>query len=348
MSPCHMNVFPFRARLMPQAEGGISGTIVCRLKAPRHQHQHVAASYEQPEHTSSPTFRRESENRPSASRPKSSEKVTALGLPPVRPARHAAHQHLPQQAQSAAQAVHHAAAHGAAERHGAGEAAATGDGAAARDGQDRERTHPGREHHPLGPAHRTPRDRRAVLRAARGARGPARGRQGLRPGPGGGGQEHHLRGAARRGRQGVDARAELAGGEVRQGVRAGGHGGPRRECESGGSAEGRAAGAKAGAGLPRGDCGGPSGGIKVRALEAELENEELSRATPPRDLGPRSPVSVMPPSPSTDNIRPKVNLPGPPELKPNKKMVEAKQSSGPGGKIPDVNELAARFAQLKR
>ena len=66
----------------------------------------------------------------------------------------------------------------------------------------------------------------------------------------------------------------------------------------------------------------------------------------------------MPPSPSTDNVRPKVNLPGPPELKPGKKMVDAaknkgvdgnaKQSAGPGGKIPNVDELAKRFAQLKR
>jgi vacuolar protein sorting-associated protein IST1 len=98
----------------------------------------------------------------------------------------------------------------------------------------------------------------------------------------------------------------------------------------------------------------PSGGQKVKALEAPLEAEDLSRATPPRDFGPKSPVSVVPPSPSTDNVRPKVNLPGPPELKPSKKMVDASKAKevngdkGPGGKIPDVDELAKRFAQLKR
>jgi vacuolar protein sorting-associated protein IST1 len=97
----------------------------------------------------------------------------------------------------------------------------------------------------------------------------------------------------------------------------------------------------------------PSGGQKVRAVEAPLTTDELSRATPPRDMGPRSPVSVMPPSPSTDNVRPKLNLPGPPDLEPSKKMdaVESKKKAsggGPGGKIPDVNELAKRFAQLKR
>ena len=101
----------------------------------------------------------------------------------------------------------------------------------------------------------------------------------------------------------------------------------------------------------------PSGGQKVKATEAPLTTQELSRATPPRDIGPKSPVSIAPPSPSTDNVRPKVNLPGPPDLKPSKKMVDAnkskevngdKKTDGPGGKIPDVDELAKRFAQLKR
>lgn len=98
----------------------------------------------------------------------------------------------------------------------------------------------------------------------------------------------------------------------------------------------------------------PSGGQKVKALEGPLSTEELSRATPPRDMGPKSPVSVMPPSPSTDNVRPKVNKL---DLKPNKKMVDAnkpkavngdKKDNGPGGQIPDVDELSKRFAQLKR
>ncbi|GAB7360921.1 hypothetical protein MBLNU230_g0906t1 [Neophaeotheca triangularis] len=112
------------------------------------------------------------------------------------------------------------------------------------------------------------------------------------------------------------------------------------------------------------DDDSPSGGQKVKAMEPALENDrELSKATPPRDLegGPKSPVSVVPPSPSTDNVRPKVNLPGPPDLKPGKKMVDASKGkaeqdkkkeeraakdSGPGGKIPDVDELSKRFAQL--
>ena len=103
------------------------------------------------------------------------------------------------------------------------------------------------------------------------------------------------------------------------------------------------------------DDDNPSGGQKVKATEEPLTTSELAKATPPRDMGPKSPISVNPPSPSTDNVRPKVNLPGPPDLKPSKKMADASKSNGdkkveggPGGKIPDVDELAKRFAQLKR
>ncbi|CAK1367508.1 unnamed protein product [Cercospora beticola] len=96
----------------------------------------------------------------------------------------------------------------------------------------------------------------------------------------------------------------------------------------------------------------PSGGQRVKALAEPLTTEELSKATPPRNLGPKSPVAVMPPSPSTDNVRPKVNLPGAPDLVPSKKMTDklngAKKDNGPGGKIPDIDELQKRFASLKR
>ena len=106
-----------------------------------------------------------------------------------------------------------------------------------------------------------------------------------------------------------------------------------------------------------------------RPLEAPLTTEELSRATPPRDVGgPKSPVHVAPPKPSTDNVSPRVKLPDPPELKPGSKLAgTAKRGAmagsatstgkGPstssdkdavGGKIPDVDELARRFAALKK
>jgi vacuolar protein sorting-associated protein IST1 len=90
------------------------------------------------------------------------------------------------------------------------------------------------------------------------------------------------------------------------------------------------------------------GGQKVKSLEGPLAAEDLSKATPPRDLGPKSPVTVMPPSPSTDNMKPKITGA---DLKPSKKMTDASKkggAGGPGGKIPDVDELSKRFAQLKR
>ncbi|KAL9028934.1 MAG: hypothetical protein Q9196_002762 [Gyalolechia fulgens] len=112
----------------------------------------------------------------------------------------------------------------------------------------------------------------------------------------------------------------------------------------------------------------PSGAEAVKSLEEPLTTEELTRATPPRDLGPKSPVSIAPPSPSTDNLSPRVKLPGPPELKPGARMGGFKKQTPTtqaqndpeekgdddglknqvGGKIPDVDELARRFAALKR
>ncbi|KAF2808088.1 DUF292-domain-containing protein [Mytilinidion resinicola] len=108
---------------------------------------------------------------------------------------------------------------------------------------------------------------------------------------------------------------------------------------------------------------------KERLLEPPLEAEpgddpkkqreedevaELAKATPPRKFGPQSPLRITPPSPSTDNIAPKLRLPGQSdaanvrkgEVKPA--APAKKKDDGPGGKIPDVDELAKRFAQLKR
>lgn len=106
----------------------------------------------------------------------------------------------------------------------------------------------------------------------------------------------------------------------------------------------------------------PSGGqarknieepIPVDSREAE-ERDQLTKATPPRDFGPSSPLRVNPPGPSTDNLHPRVK--GTLDLRPTKKMTDANtekkpglQSKGPvGGTIPDIDELAARFAALKK
>ena len=98
----------------------------------------------------------------------------------------------------------------------------------------------------------------------------------------------------------------------------------------------------------------PSSGIAEPVAEAALdkdgkkedEREELVKATPPRKLGPQSPLRVVPPSPSSDNVAPKLKLPGSAAAKAAK--TESKKKEDGLGKIPDVDELAKRFAQLKR
>lgn len=95
----------------------------------------------------------------------------------------------------------------------------------------------------------------------------------------------------------------------------------------------------------------PSAGVAEEAdtevpLSADGKNDDLAKATPPRTVGPQSPLRVVPPSPSTENPAPKLKLPGKAETKVQK--AAEKKDSGPGGKIPDVDELSKRFAQLKR
>jgi vacuolar protein sorting-associated protein IST1 len=106
------------------------------------------------------------------------------------------------------------------------------------------------------------------------------------------------------------------------------------------------------------------GGAKNPLLENPLQAEELERATPPRDnVGQPSPLRIAPPSPTTENVSPAVRLPGgdskgvrPPggarKTSVGSSVGKAKEShgdtGGPGGKIPDVDELAKRFAALKK
>ncbi|KAL2267774.1 hypothetical protein VTJ83DRAFT_5051 [Remersonia thermophila] len=81
--------------------------------------------------------------------------------------------------------------------------------------------------------------------------------------------------------------------------------------------------------------------------------EELSKATPPKSFKPTSPLHVNPPRPTTENIHPKVTL-NKVELTPTKRPAAAgkKPAEKKGGSIadgiPDVDELAKRFAALKR
>ena len=91
-----------------------------------------------------------------------------------------------------------------------------------------------------------------------------------------------------------------------------------------------------------------------------FSREELTRATPPRDLAPKgakSPISVAPPAPRSDNPSPKVKIPGGEDVKRGEGMAAASAAPAAatkaknvvvGGKIPDVDELAKRFRELKR
>ncbi len=108
-----------------------------------------------------------------------------------------------------------------------------------------------------------------------------------------------------------------------------------------------------------GHAEGPGGGETHNDSGADLpadskaaqEREDLSRATPPRTFGSSNPLHVNPSSPSTENPRPKVTL-NSMELKLSKKPanpgIAKPREDGKGTGIPDVNELAARFAALKR
>lgn len=100
----------------------------------------------------------------------------------------------------------------------------------------------------------------------------------------------------------------------------------------------------------------PAGSRKNRMdLGQAYDREQLSKATPPRELGPKSPVSVAPPGPRSDNLSPRVKLPDGDVV--NNKKIESKPPAAAarpqaknivGGTVPTVDDLAKRFSALKR
>ena len=87
------------------------------------------------------------------------------------------------------------------------------------------------------------------------------------------------------------------------------------------------------------------------AAAADLPSTyDLAHATPPRDLDGPSPVRIAPPAPRTDNPRPQIHTAAssPSTSKAETKPRSKSTTNAPGGAIPDVDELARRFAQLKR
>ncbi|KAJ5872871.1 uncharacterized protein N7529_005224 [Penicillium soppii] len=99
-------------------------------------------------------------------------------------------------------------------------------------------------------------------------------------------------------------------------------------------------------GLPQtpGKQGEPSFSEARRASETS----ELNKATPPRGLAAgRSPVSVAPPAPRTDNPNPRVKVPGTEDNDTSKSGGAAAPKRSNNG-IPELDELTRRFADLKR
>lgn len=79
------------------------------------------------------------------------------------------------------------------------------------------------------------------------------------------------------------------------------------------------------------------------------DTSDLNKATPPR--GPaagRSPVSVAPPAPRTDNPNPHVKIPGEEAKDAGNISKHGSQSKSSHNGIPELDELTRRFADLKR
>ncbi|KAI9683375.1 MAG: hypothetical protein M1829_005447 [Trizodia sp. TS-e1964] len=106
----------------------------------------------------------------------------------------------------------------------------------------------------------------------------------------------------------------------------------------------------------------PADSTDDRTIKPTLE-EELSRAIPPSNVGPRSPIGVPPPHPTSENASPLIQLPTPPVLTPAYVTGSSKDSGNsvprslnpaPGTieppskpKIVDVDDLNKRFRALK-
>ena len=125
------------------------------------------------------------------------------------------------------------------------------------------------------------------------------------------------------------------------------------------------------------DDEGVGGGMKEPPLPADggapatpsrpdkIDIGNLHSATPPTSLDPagaKSPVSVAPPGARSDNLSPKVRLPGGGEVgknnstakpaTPNATAIGKASALGDGGpvpgKVPTVDDLAKRFSALKK
>lgn len=85
------------------------------------------------------------------------------------------------------------------------------------------------------------------------------------------------------------------------------------------------------------------------------DTNELNKATPPRRpvQSGKSPVSVAPPGPRTDNPNPRVKVPRPSSSEDlnntaSKSTSDTSKANEDPNRIPEVDELSRRFAELRR
>ncbi|EAW07437.1 DUF292 domain protein [Aspergillus clavatus NRRL 1] len=102
-----------------------------------------------------------------------------------------------------------------------------------------------------------------------------------------------------------------------------------------------------------GDAAIPSTPSRPTLAEARRASEasELNKATPPRGFHTgKSPVSVAPPGPRSDNPNPRVKVPG--SDVESESQIDGqkprKNNAGGPGSIPELDELTRRFAALRR
>lgn len=90
----------------------------------------------------------------------------------------------------------------------------------------------------------------------------------------------------------------------------------------------------------------PSTPAKLQRRQSDTA--ELNRATPPRGLqAGKSPVSVAPPGPRSDNPNPRVKVPDSGAEKETAPETQTPSKNKSGG-IPELDELTKRFAALRR
>ncbi|KAH8426329.1 DUF292 domain protein [Aspergillus melleus] len=104
-------------------------------------------------------------------------------------------------------------------------------------------------------------------------------------------------------------------------------------------------------GAAGGDDAGPGDlpSTPAKPQRRQSDTAELNRVTPPRGLqAGKSPVSVAPPGPRSDNPNPRVKVPDSSSGKVTDDAPETQTPSKKSGGIPELDELTKRFAALRR